>query len=207
MIQFDKANADGKEIVIYGKTPTLEDSKDFDETFKSFCFHSLFIKQEVVKALQDIRVKCNDVLSMSLFDTKIKRKLVLDEFKSKQESCITQMLYHLKGAWIEDLIKVIKNNFSMVGKGWFNMQETSKITYDFGKLKRFLTVVRLMMQDTVLSVVRRCFYEFKAFIEESIPKRVVVRNACEAENYYLTEDEEKQLNEEEKEKLIKKRAL
>ena len=30
MIQFDKANADGKEIVIYGKTPTLEDSKDFD---------------------------------------------------------------------------------------------------------------------------------------------------------------------------------
>jgi dynein heavy chain len=38
----------------------------------------------------------------------------------------------------------------MVGKGWFNMQETSKITYDFGKLKRFLTLVRLMMQDTVL---------------------------------------------------------
>jgi dynein heavy chain len=25
------------------------------------------------------------------------------------------------------------------------MKETSKITYDFGKLKRFLTVVRLMM--------------------------------------------------------------
>ena len=115
---------------------------------------------------------------MSLFDTKLKRKLVLDEFKSKQESSITQMLYHLKGAWIEDLIKVIKSNFSMVGKGWFNMQETSKITYDFGKLKRFLTVVRLMMQDTVLSVVRRCFYEFKDFIEKSIPKRVVVKNAC-----------------------------
>lgn len=32
-----------------------------------------------------------------------------------------------------------------VGKGWFNMQQTSKITYDFGKLKRFLTAVRLMM--------------------------------------------------------------
>jgi dynein heavy chain, axonemal len=123
---------------------------------------------------------------MSLFDTKIKRRLVLDEFKSKQESSITQMLYHLKGAWIEDLIKVIKSNFSMVGKGWFNMQETSKITYDFGKLKRFLTVVRLMMQDTVLSVVRRCFYEFKDYIEESLPKSVIVKNACEVENYYLT---------------------
>lgn len=150
----------------------------------------------MVKALQDIRVKCNEVLQMSLFDVKTKRRLVLDEFKSKQESNITQMLYHLKGAWIEDLIKVIKNNFSMVGKGWFNMQETSKITYDFGKLKRFLTVVRLMMQDTVLSGVRRCFYEFRDFIAESIPKRVCVVNACETRNYYLTEDEEKQLPQE-----------
>jgi dynein heavy chain, axonemal len=96
------------------------------------------------------------------------------------------MLYHLKGAWIEDLIKVIKTNFSMVGKGWFNMQETSKITYDFGKLKRFLTVVRLMMQDTVLSVVKRCFYEFKDYIFENIPKNVNVKNACEVVNDYLT---------------------
>lgn len=115
---------------------------------------------------------------MSLFDTKLKRRLVLDEFKSKQESSITQMLYHLKGAWIEDLIKVIKTNFSMVGKGWFNMQETSKITYDFGKLKRFLTVVRLMMQDTVLSVVKRCFIEFRNYLASSLPYNVIVKNAC-----------------------------
>ena len=54
-------------------------------------------------------------------------------------------MYHLKGHWIAELTKIIKNNFQGVGKGWFNMKETSKITYDFGKLKRFLTVVRLMM--------------------------------------------------------------
>lgn len=59
---------------------------------------------------------------MNLFDVKLKKRLVLEEFKSKQESNINQVLYHLKGSWIEELIKVIKNNFSMVGKGWFNMQ-------------------------------------------------------------------------------------
>ena len=32
------------------------------------------------------------------------------------------------------------------------MKETSKVTYDFGKLKRFLTVVRLVIQDTLLSL-------------------------------------------------------
>ena len=65
-------------MIIYGKNPPqLEDAKDFDETFKSFCFHSLFIKTEVVKAIQDIRVKCNDVLEKSIFDLHLKKKLVL----------------------------------------------------------------------------------------------------------------------------------
>jgi dynein heavy chain len=117
------------------------------------------------------------------------------------------MLYHLKGAWIEDLIKVIKTNFSMVGKGWFNMQETSKITYDFGKLKRFLTVVRLMMQDTVLSVVKRCFIEFRNYLASSLPYNVIVKNACEVVNEYLTPEEVKTLSHEEQHKLEKSRAL
>jgi len=47
-------------------------------------------------------------------------------------------------------------------------------------------VVRLMMQDTVLSVVKRCFSEFKDYIFQSIPKKVIVRNACEVTNEYLT---------------------
>ena len=123
MLQLQQPGAENKVMIIYGKNPPiLEDAKDFDETFKNFCFHSLFIKTEVVKAIQDIRVKCNDVLAMNIFDLNLKKKLVLQEFRHKQESSITQMLYHLKGGWIEDLIKVIKNNFSMVGKGWFNMQ-------------------------------------------------------------------------------------
>lgn len=123
MIRLDHTGSENKDIVIYGKNPpVLEDAKDFDETFKNFCFHSLFIKTEVVKALQDIRVKCNEVLQMNMFDLGLKKRLVLEEFRHKQENSITQMVYYLKGNWIEDLIKVIKSNFSMVGKGWFNMQ-------------------------------------------------------------------------------------
>lgn len=74
----ESPGAESKDIVIYGRNPPqLEDAKDFDETFKNFCFHSLFIKPEVVKALQDIRVKCNDVLNMNLFDLNLKKRLVL----------------------------------------------------------------------------------------------------------------------------------
>ena len=71
--------------------------------------------------------------------------MVLEEFKHIQESSIASIIYYLRGNWIVELTKIIKNNFNGVGKGWFNMKETSKITYDFGKLKRVLTVVRLLM--------------------------------------------------------------
>lgn len=44
------------------------------------------------------------------------------------------------------MVRIIKTQFADVGKGWFNMKENERITYDFGKLKKFLTVIRLMMQ-------------------------------------------------------------
>lgn len=59
---------------------------------------------------------------------------------------------YLKNNWVSELTKIIQNNFADVGKGWFNMKETSKITYDFGKLKRFLTVVRLISQVFLFNI-------------------------------------------------------
>lgn len=52
------------------------------------------------------------------------------------------------------------------------MQETSKITYDFGKLKRFLTVVRLMMQDSILALIKRNYQDLRAFILDFLPKKI-----------------------------------
>lgn len=173
----------------------VEEPKDFTETFKDFCFSSLYIKEEVISALQQIRVECNKVLTMEIFNTsfvtvqesnKPKKNVitVLEEFKHIQESSISQILYHLKGGWIQELTKIIKANFKEVGKGWFNMKETSKITYDFGKLKRFLTVVRLMMQDTVLTLVQQKYREFYNFIVSYIPTEVIINSAADIQNKY-----------------------
>ena len=129
--------------------------KDFSQTFKDFCFNSLYIKEEVMKALQEIRIECNKVLEMKMFNfTELPEIMKLEEFKHIQDSATSQILYHLKGSWVLELIKIIRQNFSAVGKGWFNMKETSKITYDFGKLKRFLTVVRLMMQVLYFIIIK-----------------------------------------------------
>jgi len=49
------------------------------------------------------------------------------------------------------------------------MKETSKVTYDFGKLKRFMTVVRLIMQDTLLSLMKSRQREFVDYFDSFIP--------------------------------------
>lgn len=94
------------------------------------------------------------------------------------------MLHLLRGSWIQELLKIMKSYFSGVGKGWFNMKETSKITYDFGKLKRFLTVVRLMMQDTVHTLVETNYKRFVEFLKSYIPESVNVDDPSNIINNY-----------------------
>lgn len=80
-----------KEIWMYNyKEIYEEEPKDFTETFKDFCFSSLFIKEEVIKALQEIKVECNKVLEMDVFNYEIGVGcMVLEEFKHIQESVIS----------------------------------------------------------------------------------------------------------------------
>ena len=62
-----------------------------------------------------------------------------------------------------------------------------------------------MMEDTVLTVVKKCYYDFKDYIFLNIPKKVQVINACEVTNEYLTDEEKLKLTSDEKRRLIKKR--
>ncbi len=82
------------------------------------------------------------------------------------------------------MIKIIKTQFEKVGKGWFNMKETSKITYDFGKLKRFLTLVRLMMQDTLTSLIWRNYHQYQAYINSFVPEKVIIKDTNNIVNIY-----------------------
>jgi dynein heavy chain len=49
-----------KEVPYFGRVP-VPPPNDFPEKFSNFCFHSLFIKDEVIRAMVDIREECNKV--------------------------------------------------------------------------------------------------------------------------------------------------
>ena len=159
-------------------------SKDFTEIFKDFCFSSLYIKEEVIHALQEIKYECTKVVDMKLFDLLVSSPMRVEEFKHRQDSTTSVMLYHLKGPWAEELKNIVTRQFSGVGKGWFSITDTSQTTYDFGKLKRFLTLMRLEMQDVLLTVAKREFYAFYNLIEYYVPESVQVVKAATVHNTF-----------------------
>lgn len=81
MMELEKSK--GAKLVYITNTKEIyeEEPKDFTETFKDFCFESLYIKEEVITALQEIRVECNKVLEMNIFNLKLEDGMVLDQFK------------------------------------------------------------------------------------------------------------------------------
>lgn len=91
MINIPKANVttESKEVgYIYPNT------RDFTEIFKEFCFSSLFIKEEVIKALQEIKVACNEVVENEIFTLQFENIVRIEEFKTIQESSISQLMSH-----------------------------------------------------------------------------------------------------------------
>ena len=90
-----------------------------------------------------------EIEKRELFNTDYKDTDRIEGFRQKQGGQISLTATHLKDNWIPDLTQKIKTKFEKVGKGWFNLADANNLTYEFGKLKRFLTQVRLMMQDTL----------------------------------------------------------
>lgn len=63
------------------------------------------------------------------------------------------------------LKNIIRSSFKDVGKGWFNLQECSLDAYDASKMKRFLKMVRFMMEDSVRYLVEDTLARYCNFVE------------------------------------------
>ena len=83
-----------KEVPYFGQVPIPQ--HDFPEQFSTFCFNSLFIKDEVIRAMVKIREECNYVLNEQprIFNVQRKKLYRLEEFKQQQNSSISTMKFN-----------------------------------------------------------------------------------------------------------------
>jgi dynein heavy chain len=169
---------------------------NFPEQFSNFCFNSILNKDQSIRAMQEIRKECNDVLVKDIYNPNITKSMKVQEFKQIQKSSTSQISYYLKETWVNKIKDIIKTNFaedvassSQFGKPWYSLNETSKEAYEMGKLKKFLTQARFVMQDTLLYMTEASVKRFVASICYFVPISAEVVSSNEVKNKYYTDEE------------------
>jgi hypothetical protein len=71
-------------------------------------------------------------------------------------------------SWTLLIKQIIKSSFKDVGKGWFNLKETNLDAYNFSKMKRYLTMVRYMMEDSLRFLTEHMLIKYTNFIERHV---------------------------------------
>ncbi|PHJ26108.1 dynein heavy chain axonemal protein, partial [Cystoisospora suis] len=138
---------------------------DFTATFASFCFSSLFVKSEVIHALSEIRAESNGILERCIYNVKANK-----------------LSFDLQETWAQNVQRIVVKHFMNVGKGWFDMYETSKETYDYGKLKKMLLVACLIMQDSLRFMTMDSLSAFTSMVESYRPDEIIIESVNRVKN-------------------------
>jgi len=154
---------------------------DFGDRFSEFCFHTLLTSDEVLKALSEIRRENSAVLRMGLFNLSALGKTArLDELQQAQDQECGRVVSYLQESWTTKIKNVVRATFRGVGKGWFHLEESNRDTYEFSKLKKFQTLVRVLMQDTLRTLVEESLSGFVEAVELACSAEVIIKSAGDA---------------------------
>ena len=164
---------------------------NFPEQFSQFCFNTMLNKDEVIKAMQIIRKQCNDAGLRSIYNTSITHTMTVRDFEGSQNGSITSTTTQLKNQWGEAIKTAIQDNFREqpgAPKSWYNLNETNKEAYEAGKLKKFLTQVKMMMQDTLLAITKRSVNQFVEEVLKFLPIGVKIIDSNNVDNEFFTKE-------------------
>ena len=138
---------------------------DFDEAHGKFNFHTFLTKPSVISAIVKVRVENEKISSVSLYNIHLNKAVRVEEFLQFQTQAASNFLHTVKENWIPSLKNGIKFCLKDAGKGHFNIQEKSREIYDYSKLKKFMTMVNFMMEDSLRFQVEHFMLEYVTAVE------------------------------------------
>ncbi|KAL5013927.1 hypothetical protein ScPMuIL_008197 [Solemya velum] len=136
----------------------------FDEQYDYFAFNSLLTREESIQAVGKVRTECNKVSVMSLYHIPTTKPMRLEEFEQTQSQATSQVSLFLKDSWISTLRAAIRTCLRDVGKGWFNIYEINWEVYQISKLKKFMEMVKFIMQDSLRFLVQDSLLTFTQMV-------------------------------------------
>jgi dynein heavy chain len=131
------------------------------------------------------------VLKFELFNTRPTKVLKPEEFEQLQMQAISYVSQQLKDVWLLSLKNGIKNSLKEVGKGWFNLNEKRQEVYEISKLKKFMTMINFMMEDTLRFLVQASADKYTQFVEAAANYAVTVHGISSVDVVYRGVDQAK----------------
>ncbi|RHY33391.1 hypothetical protein DYB32_001670 [Aphanomyces invadans] len=150
---------------------------DYADQFIGFSFQTFLTSPETLSAVVKVNEECYRMLCMDVFALKTSRSLKLEEFQQRQNTQERAIHKVVHEDWPNKLTHAIKTSLGHVGKGWYNLQETRRDTYEFSKLRSFLRRVNLTMKDTLRFMSEQSLHSFRSFVEKATEANVKILDA------------------------------
>ncbi|TPX58491.1 hypothetical protein PhCBS80983_g03079 [Powellomyces hirtus] len=155
-------------------SPLSVPAYDYAKQQRGFSFSTFLSSLEVVRTLSKVRIECDKLSFSSLFVSNITKTMRLDEFEQVQAQNLLTMKTSLRDSWISTNKTLLKNGFKDVGKGWYNMKETNLEVYNISKLKRLMTTVKFIMQDSLRFLVLNSLSDYIRLITSISNQKVMI---------------------------------
>ncbi|XP_055077981.1 dynein axonemal heavy chain 1 [Periophthalmus magnuspinnatus] len=126
----------------------------YKETSAKIVFCSLLTQPKVLFVLSKIWCECDKVANMQLFHITMTKPLWLKDFETLQSQMHTQVNLYLRETWISTVTKVIRSALLKIGRGTYDVNESSWKMYEITKLRKLMNVVRYKMQDALRYLVQ-----------------------------------------------------
>ena len=98
--------------------------------------------------------------------------VTVDEFRKRQFAFATTAARNLKVKWIPNVANACLRILEHVGIGWLDLSKAdlSMSSYESSKLKRMITMTKLVLQDSVLNQTINCINSFVAMLTSRVPR-------------------------------------
>ena len=139
----------------------------YADQFIGFSFQTYLTCPEALHAMLRVNEECLHIADQQLLSTKSNRSLKLEEYRHLQATYQRGVLKIVTEEWPTKVASAIKSTLSNVGKGWYNLNETRRDTYEFSKLRTLLRRMNVIMQDTLRFLTQQSLQSYESFIEKA----------------------------------------
>lgn len=137
-------------------------------------FNSLWNKVETIKIMFEVQIEDLAVERLHLFNVPENKTVRVEDFSSAQSAAATTATSFIKDSWVVIVQNIVINNLKDVKKGWFSIVECNLDVYSLSKLKRFLSRLNFMMEDSLRIMLTTSVRSYCSTIKAFCPSSVTV---------------------------------